>query len=539
MSLLKASATVGFFTILSRIAGFARDILILKFLGASALYDAFIVAFKLPNFFRRVSAEGAFSASFVPILAATFKENGQETALQLTRHVLTLMLIFLSAFVILVEIFTPYVVQAVAPGFAKTPERLEWAISFTRIVFPYILFISLTSLLSGLLNCLGYFSQAAAAPIFLNFCMMLGLVLLSPFLATQGHGLSWGVFFAGVIQFVFLWYSLRGFGIRIGLQRPPYLLPSGQLGEQTEPPPSESSAFYREKIKHIFCKMVPGIIGASVFQINLMVDLTIGSLLPVGALTYVYTADRLTQLPLSVIGIAISTAILPSLSQTFQQKSKIEMSQQLDQALLYAFMLVMPAAVALHFFSLPIMKILFFRGAFTYSNTVATANTLEAFAIGLPAFVAVKVLSVGFFAQQNTKTPMIIAGICVLMNIGLNLLFMEPLKHVGIALAISLSSWLNVLLLAYQLNKRDLPLFSPRNGSMCMRVLMASCIMVLPFLIFKPVLFQWMMEKKGLVPGVVLMLTISFAVVIYGVAAHILKLVKLNAIWKIIVRSKG
>ncbi len=516
MSVLKSTAVVGAFTLLSRITGFVRDAFMLALLGASPLLDAFIIAFKFPNFFRRISAEGAFSAAFIPLYAGISATQSQQTAQDFARQAFTIMGLLLLGFVCAFELFTPALMKVFAPGFKDTPERLEMAISFTRITFPYILLISLSSLMGGVLNTLGKFAAWSAAPLLLNILMIASLLLLSPFVSNQGTALSWGVLSAGIAQFLLLWLVLAR------VQSPLYpIRPRITRG-----------------IKTLFSKMLPGIIGAGVFQINVFVDIWIGSFLAVGSLTYLHAADRLNQLPLSVIGIAISTAFLPTLSKLFQTQQHEKAQAQFTQALSYALILTLPAACALFILAHPIAKVLFERGAFTSADTLATAHTLQAFVVGLPAYVLAKVLSTGFFARQNTITPVRIGCMCVGVNFTLNIFFMfqTSLGYVGIALATALSSWVNVLFLSIRLNKDHIHVFTRPIGLVVGKIIGACATMLLVLQLALAPLKPLVFHHQGIWPWALLFALVALGLLSYFVCAHLIKLLDLKTIYQ---RARG
>lgn len=508
---MKSTAVVGFFTILSRIGGFVRDALMLAILGASPVLDAFIVAFKFPNFFRRISAEGAFSAAFVPLYSATLAGEGAQIANHFARQAFTVMALILAGFVLSFELFTPSLMALFAPGFSKTPERMDLAIQFTRVTFPYIFFISLASLMGGVLNSLGRFAAWSAAPILLNVMMIVSLVFLAPFLGSHGHALAWGVFFSGIAQFALLWWSLYRLHVPMHFEK---------VGAS-------------HKIKTLFQKMLPGVVGAGVFQINVFVDIWIGSFLAVGSLTYLHAADRLNQLPLSVIGIAISTAFLPSLSKHFRLNEVSKAHQEFSKAFSYAVILTMPAACALFVLAFPISKILFQRGAFVSADTLATASTLQAFVIGLPAYVLAKVLSTGFFARQNTHTPVIIGSICVFANFALNLLFMKHFHYVGIALATSLSSWLNVILLGGRLQKEGLPVLSSAAWRMLAQVGLCCALMAAVLIPLSYMLHDTILMGGGLAGWAGLTALVAAGGGVYLACAHFLKLLNMRQLLQI------
>jgi len=432
MALLRSIATVGSYTMASRILGFVRDILIAAILGAGTVADAFFVAFKLPNFFRRLFAEGAFNAAFVPLFSGRLETDGKPTAADFAADVLAVMLAFLLLFVTVLQIAMPLAMYLFAPGFAEHPEKFDLAVVLTRITFPYLLFISLVSLFGGVLNSLGRFAAAAATPIILNLFLIASLLAGVHVLPTPGHALAWGVAGAGIAQFLWLIAACRREGVRFPLRRP-RLTPG---------------------VRRLLRLMLPGAVGAGVVQINLLIDIVIASLLPTGAVSFLYYADRVNQLPLGVVGVAIGTALLPLLSRQLRAGQAAAAQDSMNRGIEVALLLTVPGAAALMVIAEPIIAVLFERGAFGPATTQATAHALMAYAVGLPAYVLVKVLGPGFFAREDTTTPVRIAIVGVAVNVVLNLILIQFIAHVGIALATALASWLNAVLLARILRRR-------------------------------------------------------------------------------------
>jgi putative peptidoglycan lipid II flippase len=515
VGVFKATFVVGFFTLLSRVGGFIRDALMLSLIGVGPVMDAFIIAFKFPNFFRRISAEGAFSAAFVPLYSGL--QAKQANAFEFAKQAFVIMAIILTIFVTCFEIFTPELMGVFAPGLLNTPDRFQMAVDFTRITFPYILFISLASLMGGVLNSLGKFAAWSAAPILLNVIMIASMVMLAPFVGGHGMALAWGVFVAGIAQFIWLWVILYRNQYTMTLVRP-------QL---------------TDTIKILFRKMGPGIIGAGVFQINVFVDIWMGSFLAVGGLTYIHVADRLNQLPLSVIGIAISTAFLPTLSGLFQTQKHQEATQELRRALTYAILITAPAATALFLLSLPITKVLFQRGAFTMADSIAIAATLEAFVIGLPAYVLAKVLSNGFFARQDTTTPVVIGIISVLTNFCLNLLFIKSLAHVGIALATALSSWVNVILLTIMLKRAHISVLDRKMRMALMKILICCAAMAAALKLSYDPIQSHILDSGGFTSWIFLTILILLGSGVYFSSAHLMRLMSFAELRGIFRRRKS
>ena len=465
--LIKSAAVVGMFTLASRCLGFIRDILIAFYLGAGAAGDAFFIAFKLPNLFRRLFAEGAFNLAFVPLFSAKLTSEGKRGAFQFAEEALSILLVVLVIFVGLSQLAMPWLVMLIAPGFADDPERFDLTVYLSRLTFPYLLFISLVSLLSGLLNSFQRFASAAFAPVLLNLCLIGSLLAMGGSGAGSAIALAWGVALAGVIQL--LWIALNCWRLR--------LLPSLRYPKLTA------------SVRQLLKLMLPAVAGAGVVQLNLVVDMVIASLLPGGSVSHLYYADRVAQLPLGVIGVAMGTALLPTISRQVAEGDEGSALATQNQAVELSLTFAIPAALALLVISEPIISVLFERGAFTVADSFVTAAVLSAYALGLPAFILIKVLAPGYFARKDTKTPVQIAIIALLVNVFLNLILMQFLGVVGIALASTISSWVNVILLVWGLKRRRL--FRP-SPSMLWRIgkLLAAGVVMAAYL--------WIVQRYGL-----------------------------------------
>lgn len=460
MSLTKSFFTVGSLTLVSRVFGFIRDILIAAIMGAGPLTEAFLVAFKLPNFFRRLFAEGAFNAAFVPMFAGMLATEGQEKARLFGEKIFSVLLFSLLIFTLVMQVAMPLVMYVLAPGFADDKEKFDLAVYLTRITFPYLLFVSLVSFLAGVLNCFNKFAAVAASPIILNLCLIPALLFFAEKAETPAHALSYGVALAGVLQFLWLYLSCKKIGITFKIRRP-----------KLSP---EIRAFLK--------RMAPGIIGAGVVQINLWIDIIIGTFIP-SAIAYLYYADRINQLPLSIVGTAMGVALLPSLSKQIRENKSEEAMNSQNRALEIVLFLILPATAALIIISHPIISVLFERGKFGAAESLATSYGLIAYAVGLPAFVMVKIFSTSFFSHGDTKTPVKIAIMAMISNVILNVafifLFMRIgiMPHIGIALATSISSWLNVGFLCMILVKRGRFGFDKRIKKRFWRILLSVAFM--------------------------------------------------------------
>lgn len=434
MALVRNVFTVGVATLASRLLGFGRDVLSAAMLGTGAVADAFIVAFRLPNLFRRLFAEGAFNSAFVPLFAKSYETDGRETARRFAEDVLAVMFTALVVFSAVAMIFMPAVIWLIAPGFSGEPDKFDDAVLFTRICFPYLLCMSLIALIGGVLNSMGRFAVAAWAPVLLNLCMSAGLLLAGAlgYAGSREAGLilSWSVFVAGFLQLALLWWAVERAGMGLKPRRPsltPEVMRMIRLG-------------------------VPGIVAGGITQINLIVGTIIASTVP-AAVSWLYYADRLYQLPLGLVGVAIGVVLLPELTRKLQS-SAADADHVQNRALELSLILTLPAAVALALVPVEIIGALFERGAFTPQDTRAVAIALAAFAVGLPAFVLIKVFSPGYFAREDTKTPMRFAIISVVLNMALSLALFPLIGHVGIALATTLSAWVNAAQLWWGLRTR-------------------------------------------------------------------------------------
>ena len=431
MTLFRSTAIIGFFTLLSRVFGFVRDVLVANVLGASWLSDAFFVAFKLPNFFRRLFGEGAFSAAFVPLYAGKLAAQGKRDAMQFAADAmgfLTVALLLLNAVMLLIM---PWALLVFAPGFVEDAEKFDTTVTLARIAFPYIFFISLVALLSGILNSIEKFAAVAATPILLNLCLIVAMLFFADSLQTPAHVLAFGVFVAGAVQLLWLVVVCRKYGVC------PRLIPPKM----------------NDNVREMLRLIAPAAFGAGVAQINLLVDVVLASTL-VNGVSYLYYADRLNELPLGVIGVAIGTALLPMLSKQFRTGDIAAAHVSLNRAIELAMLLCLPAAIALILLADPLITLLFQHGAFSRIDTMASFPALIAYASGLPAFILIKLFAPGFFARKDTKTPVKIAVLCVVLNLVLNLILMQYMAHVGLALATSIAAWVNAGLLGYILMRR-------------------------------------------------------------------------------------
>lgn len=417
---------------MSRLAGFARDLATAALLGAGPVADAFFVAQRLPNLFRSLFAEGAFSVSFVPLYARTLTADGPAAARLFAEHAVSLLVFVLVPLSALAIFFMPALLALIAPGFEPGSERYTLALELARITFPYLLLASLTALYGGVLNALGRFAHFAAAPVAFNLVMLASLFALTPLLPSAGHALAVGMVAAGIVQAAWLAAAASRAGMDLRLRLP-------QL---------------TARIKRLFAVMGPGALGAGVTQINGFVSTLLATMLPIGSVSYLYYADRLYQLPLGVVGTAVSTALLPMLAKALKAEDVAQSRNLFARAVEVSLLLAFPAAVALFLLAEPIVRGLFERGAFDASDTAGTAGALAAYALGIPAYVLVKVLATACFAREDTVGPVKIGMFTAAANIILGLALISWLAHVGLALATALAAWMQTALLAILLHRR-------------------------------------------------------------------------------------
>jgi putative peptidoglycan lipid II flippase len=431
-SLLRSFGTVGFFTILSRITGFVRDMLQAALLGAGDAAAAFIVAFRLPNLFRSLFAEGAFSAGFVPIFTAIHEGEGHAKAMAFAREAASVLVLAVSAFSALMMVFMPAVVFVIAPGFADDTALMDRAVDLSRIAFPYLFFISLASLQSGILNALHIFAAPAAAPILLNITVSGFLLAAFAVEGDRAVAMAWGVSAAGLIQFLWLAWHCRRAGAALGLTRP-RLTPD---------------------VKKLLKRMLPVAFGAGVYQLNMFASTIIASLVSVGAVSWLYYADRVNQLPVGIVGVAVGVVLLPLLSRQIKAGNEAAALANQNRAIEVSLLLTVPAAMGIALLAEPITATLFERGQFTATDREAVGVALLAFSFGLPAYVLNKALTPGFFGRHDTATPVKVAAAAFVVNLAASLALIGPLGHLGIAVASSLSAWLNAATLGVILYRR-------------------------------------------------------------------------------------
>ena len=463
-------------TLLSRVLGLLRDITLATFFGASGGTDAFLVAFKIPNFMRRLFGEGAFSLAFVPVLAEYREKHSKAALKDLVNHVAGTLGGFLLVLSILGMIFAPALVYLFAPGFTSNAGQMQLTADLLRITFPYIFFIALVAFAGGILNSFQQFAVPAFTPVLLNICLIASVFFLAPYFDEPLMGLAWGVAIAGVAQLLIQFPSLLKLD----------LMPRPKIKQG------------HEGVKKIIKLMIPAIFGSSVAQINLLLDTVIASFLVTGSVTWLYYSDRLLEFPLGVLGIAIATVILPTLSQQHARASTEQFNQTLNWALRLVTLITIPACIGLFIMAGPILSSLFEYGRFTASDTYLSSLSLMAYMLGLPALIVIKILAPGYYARQDTRTPVRIGIIAMVCNMILNITFVVPLvmydyeaPHIGLALATSISAYINAMLLYNGL--RNTGIFHPQDGwpAWIFRIIIASTAMAAVVIWLNPDATQW------------------------------------------------
>jgi len=505
-SLLRSFFTVSFYTFLSRVLGFIRDILIARYLGSTVIADAFFVAFRIPNFFRRVLAEGAYSAALIPVFSGVVLNPKDEREASDFVENTTSMLLFATVVLTILFFFgMPYIIKVLAPGFTDNKEAYELAVHFGKIIFPYIIFISLAAHFASINNVHERFAAGAFAPAILNISFILSLFFLTPFVTTAGHALSYGVLIGGVLQFLYLYRAVLNF------YRPRIILP-----------------VLNEKLKKFFKLFLPGVFGSGVIQLNIVIGTIIASFLPVGAISHIYYADRLNQLPLAIFGIALGIVLLPSLSKAIKQSDQETTNNIQNRSIEFSLLISLPSAIGLFILAEPIIHILFERGAFEAEDTFYTAKVLSYFALGLPAYIIIKVLVSCFFAREDTKTPLYISIVSVITNVVLSLLLIGSMREMGIAVATAISAWVNALLLYLFLAIRNHMKFDDLLVRNSIKILLSSFLLFVGIYVLNGLFFTNISGNSVLINSTLLLLMIFLAIIIYFGLVIVLKVLSVN-----------
>jgi len=468
--IIKAAATVGGMTMISRILGFVRDMVIARYFGASMGADAFFVAFKIPNFFRRLFAEGAFSQAFVPVLAEAKEKRGHEAV----KHLVNALSFRLGGILLVITAFGVFGsslwMMVFAPGFMDEPEKFALASDMLAITFPYLLLISLVAFSSAIMNTYNQFAVPAFTPVFLNLVLITFAIWVSPLLEIPIMALAWGVLVAGVVQLLF---------------HLPFLYRLDLL-----PRPTRKSDPGVSDVKRM---MIPALFGVSVAQINLLLDTVLASFLVTGSVSWLYYSDRLMEFPLGVFGVALATVVLPGLSKKAAKEDWKGFRQDIDSALRLVLIIGLPATLGLLLLAEPLITTLFYYGAFTARDVSMSGMSLMAYSFGLLGFILVKILAPAFYARKDMKTPVKVAIIALVTNMVLNLIFIGPFAHVGLAAATTISAFVNSGLLYWYLRKQEV--FKPLSGwaKLIVQVVVANVILVAFLLWFTPPIAEWLL----------------------------------------------
>ncbi|MDC8805312.1 murein biosynthesis integral membrane protein MurJ [Halomonas pacifica] len=468
--LLRSGLVVSVMTMVSRVMGLARDVVIAALFGAGQGADAFFVAFKIPNFMRRLFAEGAFNQAFIPVLSEYAAQRSRAEVRELLDAVAGSLAVVLLLITALAMFAAPWLVWLFAPGFGRDPAKLALTAEMLRLTFPYLLLISLTAFAGSVLNTWSRFAVPAFTPVLLNLSLIGAAVLLTPLMSEPAMALAWGVMIAGLAQLAF---------------QVPFL---ARLGLMPRPWPN----FAHTGVRRILVLMAPALFGVSVSQINLLLDTVLASLLAPGSVSWLYYSDRLVELPLGVFGIAVGTVILPALSRRHAEQSGEHFARMLDWAMRAVLLLGVPAALALVVLAEPLLISLFHYGAMTERDIAMAAMSLRAYALGLVAFMLIKVLAPGFFARQDTKTPVKVGIIAMVANMVFNLILIWPLAHAGLALATALSAFLNAGLLGYLLWRQQVLVPQPGWGRYMVQLLGGCAVMGLGLAWLAPEWQQWL-----------------------------------------------
>ena len=501
MNLLSSASIFSFYTLISRILGYLRDILIAIFLGASIFADAFFVAFRLPNTFRRLFAEGTFNAAFIPSYTSAKIEN-KNKGKSFADEVLSILLLILIFIVTIIEIFTPFLVYLIAPGFIIDESKFNLTVELTRITFPFLLFVSLSSFFSGILNSYNKFAAAAAAPIILNI-VLIGAIIISYFhnynIARQ---LSYGVTIAGILQLIFLIYFTYRFY-------------------------TPSLKYYfkiSSKVKLFFKKLLPSIFSSGVTQINILVGTIIASF-QTGAVSYLYYADRVYQINLAIAGIAVGTVSLPVLSKAFKKKNFLKVSNIQNNSFQLSLLFSMPASLGLIIASKEIVNGLFGYGSFTPNDVEMTSQALMFFGYGVIAFALIKILSNFFFARDNTKIPFYISSFIVFLNVVISLTFFKNIGFIIIPIATSISSWIGVLIFLYLLKKNNVLLLQKKLFLNTFKIVISTVIMSI-VLVIALEKYSYYLDYTYAYKSIYLLIIVGFAGIIYLLSCYLLGLLK-------------
>ena len=505
MNLIKSTGTFSFFTIISRLLGYLRDVLIAIFLGTSFLADVFFVAFRIPNTFRRLFSEGTFNAAFVPSYSSELVK-GKKKSNKFANEVFNLLFLILLLLVLMAQVFMPYFVSLIAPGFIDDNEKMNLAINLTRITFPFLFLVSLASFFSAILNSHNRFAEAAAAPIILNIVLITILIFSKVLNDNLIYYLSYGVTLSGLLQLLFLYFFVKkNFKLEFDFKLK-----------------------ITSKVKVFFNKLLPSIFSSGVTQINILVGTIIASF-QASAVSYLYYADRIYQINLAIAGIAIGIVVLPQLSKHISKKNKKKIDLIQNKALELSLFLSLPASVALFIASEEIISALFGYGQFNENSVINSAKALYFFSLGLPAFAVIKVFSNFFFANHDTKTPFYISLVSVFLNIAISVYFFKSVGFIIIPIATSISSWFNLILLYFFLKKRSLFNFSKFFMKRFMKIIFTTLLMGLLFN-YLMIFFNEQLSFQHSLKSIYLILSVIIGLTFYLFISFLIKAFQLEDI---------
>ncbi len=492
MNTLKSSAIYSFFTLISRLFGFTRDIIFANFLGTGLIADVFYVAFRFPNTFRRIFSEGALNSSFIPVYSRLLNQSENSPANIFAGNISLILFLITSIIVIFTEIFMPSFISILAPGFIENSEKYKLLITSSRIIFPFLVLITMCSIYSSILNAHGKFALSAALPILLNIVLILAVVIAYYFEKDILITLSLSVILAGVLQLLLLLFSIKKNNIQISFLK----------------------SFYIDGLRKFYKLFIPSIFSSGLLQINILIGTIIASY-QVGAVSYLYYADRIYQLPLALIGIALGITLLPNLSKKIKNESSLEVSALIEKTIIISLILAVPASIALFIMPNIIMEILFQRGSFNELSTASTAHALKYFSLGLIAFILTKILTPIYFANEKPKPPLIFAIITVITNTILSIILFKSYGFIGIAIATTISSWLNIILMYVHLHVCGLFTHSKKIITPLMVIISASLFIGILLSIFVE------LYSKLVIANFLIKLSYLFIVVLTSIITYI------------------
>ncbi len=504
LNILRAAGVVGGATLVSRILGYARDMVIAYFFGTAAAADAFFVAFRIPNLLRRLLAEGSLTVAFIPVFSEFLVKESKKDALEFANVVFTFLSIILAVLCCLGIAFSPLIIKIMAWGFTDDPSKFDLTVLLSRIMFPYIFFISIVALCMGILNSFKHFAAPALSPVLLNISMILSVIILMPYLAQPVLALAFGVIAGGILQVALQIPFLNKKGVKLQF----------------------NLNFSHPGLKRLLKLMIPAVFGAAVYQLNIMIITLIASFLPAGSVSYLYYSDRIFQFPLALFGLALATASLPAMSDLVAHNKMDELKNTLSYSLRMVLFITVPSMVGLILLRIPIVSILFQRGVFTENSTFLTAQALLFFSVGLWAVAGVRVVVNVFYALQDIWTPVKVASFSIACNLAFCLLFIKPLNHSGLALAVSLSSMVNLALL--------LVILRLRLGRLGIKSILYSLVKVVLSSIVMGGVVSYSYGIFSISGVVDLLISILLGIGAFTVCTYLLKCVELLSLWEFI-----